>query len=73
MGMLEHILNFISTHDSILTFQSIEKTFHELKSSMKKDHCQIDNVCQMTTSDGFSGNTLGLIQKLYQLSGEAKV
>ncbi|XP_048735505.2 DNA annealing helicase and endonuclease ZRANB3-like [Ostrea edulis] len=58
--------------DSPVT-KSIEKTFHELKSSMKKDHCQVDNVYRMATSDGFSGNTLSLIQKLYQLSGEAKI
>ncbi|XP_061173835.1 DNA annealing helicase and endonuclease ZRANB3-like [Saccostrea echinata] len=58
--------------DSQVT-KDIQKTFQELKSSMKKDRCQVENVCEVATNDGCSGNTLSLIQKLYQLSGEAKI
>lgn len=53
--------------------QDIQKTFHELKSSMKRDRCQVDTVLQTVANEGCSSNTLSLIQKLYQLSGEAKV
>lgn len=53
--------------------QDIQKTFHELKSSMKRDRCQVDTVLQTVANEGSSSNTLSLIQKLYQLSGEAKV
>lgn len=53
--------------------QDIQKTFQELKSSMKRDRCQVDTVLQTIANEGCSSNTLSLIQKLYQLSGEAKV
>lgn len=53
--------------------KDIQKTFQELKSSMKRDRCQVDTVLQTVANEGSSSNTLSLIQKLYQLSGEAKV
>lgn len=57
----------------MLLIQDIQKTFQELKSSMKRDRCQVDTVLQTVANEGCSSNTLSLIQKLYQLSGEAKV
>lgn len=57
----------------MLLIQDIQKTFHELKSSMKRDRCQVDTVLQTVANEGCSSNSLSLIQKLYQLSGEAKV
>lgn len=57
----------------MLLIQDIQKTFQELRSSMKRDRCQVDTVLQTVANEGCSSNTLSLIQKLYQLSGEAKV